>query len=205
MAEHTRRELLQLGAMLAAAVGLNQTLGQEGGKPADTPPETPPPTPPAAGAETQPATATQPAPTTSNPPSSLRKPEQAETLKALLRRQEGRTPIKPLQEAAQSDGQRQGLDPEGNSLLLEGTFLVERPGRLLREEGRSLFICRVEGSKATRTMEIHENQLLELMEREAEAGFSEFIVSGEVTRYRGRNYLLLRKILRRVGHGNVKP
>jgi hypothetical protein len=151
-------------------------------------------------AETQPAS--QPAGTT------LRNPEQIEILKNLLNRQDRAMPVRP--QPAQKPGQEaptsQATDAEGHPLLLEGTFLSERPGRLVREEGRAKFVCYIDGGgQAPRAIEILESQLLEAMEREAEAGFSEFIVSGEVTRYRGRNYLLLRKILRRVDNGNLGP
>lgn len=150
-------------------------------------------------ADTQPATRPADADTT------LRKPAQADILKNLLGRQDRLRPIRPRPSDEGSEGGA-GAEPDGQPLLLEGTFLVERPGRLMREDGRAVFVFRVDAdAAASRSMPILENQLLETIEREAEAGFSEFIVSAEVTRYRGRNFLLLRKVLRRVGHGNIGP
>jgi hypothetical protein len=161
------------------------------------------PQPPEPSADTQ--AATRPADSTST----LRRPVQADILRNLLGRDERPTPIRPLTRPA-TDGRSQapsaGIDAEGHPLLLEGTFLSERPGRLVHESGRPMFVFHVEGDdRPARSIEIMENQLLEAMERETEAGFSEFIISGEVTRYKDRNYLLLRKILRRVGHGNLGP
>ena len=50
-----------------------------------------------------------------------------------------------------------------------------------------------------------ENQLLEVMERETEAGAREFIISGELTTYRGRNYVRILKVLRPLDNGNLTP
>jgi len=46
---------------------------------------------------------------------------------------------------------------------------------------------------------------LEVMENEFETGVTEFVVTAELTRYRDRNYLLLRKCQRRISHGNLAP
>lgn len=142
------------------------------------------------------------------PPSSLRKPSQADILRDLLRQQRPQ-PI-PAQSAGSADEREIGdADERGRhrrTQLLEGSFLVERPGRLVHEGGQAKFVFIPEGDDGTaRTLELLPNQLLETMEREAEAGFTEFIISAEVTAYRGSNYLLLRKVLRRVGHGNISP
>ncbi len=156
------------------------------------------PAPEAKPADTQPAS--QPA--DANP--TLRKPSQAEILKNLLSRKDRAVPVRPIPSG--SGRSKPTVGPDGQPLLLEGTFLVERPGRLIHENGRPSFVFQGDGeSTATRSMVILESQLLETMEREAEAGYSEFIVSGEVTRYNGRNYLLLKKVLRRVANGNLGP
>lgn len=152
---------------------------------------------------------TQPATRPADGSGTLRKPAQAEILKNLLGRDERPTPIRPQDPATRVGGSPTptgGATADGRSLLLEGTFLVERPGRLVHEDGHAKLVLSpdVEG-KGPRTIEILPNQLLEAMEREADAGFSEFIVSAEVTRYKGVNYLILRKILRRVEHGNLSP
>ena len=155
------------------------------------------------------AASTQPVTQPTEGSTTLRKPAQAEILKNLLGRDERPTPIRPQQPATQP-GPRgtpsAGVAADGRPLLLEGTFLVERPGRLVHEDGHAKLVLNPEaGGKGPRTIEILPNQLLEAMEHEAGAGFTDFIVSAEVTRYKGTNYLILRKILRRVGHGNLSP
>ncbi len=139
------------------------------------------------------------------PSTILRKPEQAEILRNLLTQQDRPVPVKPRTDAGRAETAAR-MASAGRPLLLEGTFLVERPGRLVMEEGRAKFVFHVDGtSPEPCTMQLLENQLLETLEREATAGFSEFIISAEVTRYRGSNYLLLRKVLRRTSHGNLGP
>ncbi len=177
----SRRDFLRMGALLAVGVGLRPALGQE---------------PPAPGTTTQPATTTPPEQST------LRKPDEAAILKNLLRQQDRATPILPAGPAEATSQASRG----GPQLLLEGTFLMERPARLIYEGDQPQLAIQADvGAPKLETMTVLENQLLEMMEREAQAGFTEFVVSAEVTRYRGRNYLLLRKVLRRVGHGNLSP
>lgn len=159
---------------------------QDASSPADQPPASQP--------------ATQPA----EQQTTLRKPEQARMLQILLDQQDRPVPIKA--QTALSGGGPGESAPDRIPLLLEGTLLVERPGRLSRDEERPKFTFRSEsGSAGPRAMPILESQLLETMEREADAGFNEFIITAEVTRYRGQNYLLLRKVLRRTEHGNLSP
>lgn len=155
------------------------------------------------------ASDTQPATRPADSAATLRKPAQAVILKGLLGRTERPTPIRPQDPQAPGGGattRSAGVDSEGQPLLIEGTLLVERPGRLLHDDGRARFVFQVDAdSPVARSMEILPNQLLEAMEREARGGFTEFIVTAEVTRYNDRYYLMLRKILRRVGHGNLGP
>jgi hypothetical protein len=135
----------------------------------------------------------------------LRKPADAELLRKLLDRKDQPVPIPPQADKLPTLAER-GIGPDGQPLLLEGTPLVERPGRLVRDGGRSKFVFFLDGeAQAPRTIPILESQLLETLENEADAGYHEFIVSGEVTRFRGENYLLLRKVLRRTGQDNVAP
>ena len=146
---------------------------------------------------------TQPATRPVESPGALRKPTQANILKGLLRQAERPEPIKP---ADTPKGPADVRGPDGQPLLLEGTMLVERRGRLIHEEGQPKFVLYADAeSSAPRTLEILPSQLLEAMEREEKAGFGEFIITAEVTRYKDRNFLMLRKMLRRVGHGNLGP
>lgn len=152
------------------------------------------------GGQAKPTT-TRPATTTSAPASgvSLRRPAQAEILRQLLRDREDRRPILPRSDspaATQSAGR----------LILEGTMIGERTGRIVKEGSRSVVeIDAVEGESESRRFVLLENELLELAEVEIERGVTRFRISGQVTRYRGRNGLLLVKISSILDHGNLKP
>lgn len=150
------------------------------------------------------APASRPASQPASRDAGYRKPIQARELEPLLRGQEARpvlpTPVGREQELASA---RRAAEA---ALFLDGEPLVDRPGRLVRRGERCEFVFRLDDtSQKTATLELHRNQLLEAMEDEAESGATEFIVSGEITRYRGTNGLLLRKVLRRVSNGNVAP
>ena len=78
-------------------------------------------------------------------------------------------------------------DGDGATLLADGTGLVERPGRLIWEKGKPVFVFIMqEGGSRLQSMELLPNQLLEALEQEAERGISEFVISARVTRYKGR-------------------
>lgn len=155
----------------------------------------------------------QPAETTSQPDtqpaarrSTLRTPEQARILEQLLRDQERARPILPQSSADRLLDQRDSGKAGQMTLLLEGTMLIERPGRFVVENGRPKFVFQIAGGgPELRSMEINPSQLLETMERAAKGGITEFTITAEVTRYHGRNYLNLKKVLRRVGNGNLSP
>ncbi len=154
-------------------------------------------------ATTQPAT-TQPTTQATPPRTTLRKPPQATILRNLVAAHDRTAPIQPRSDD-RTDGESTEQDGRPGALM-EGTVLVERPGRLVHDSGRARFIFHMEGEgQVPRSMIVLENQWLETMEREAEVGFAEFIISAEVTRYRGENYLLLRKVLRRTGQENIAP
>jgi hypothetical protein len=150
--------------------------------------------------------ATQPA---SQP--TARRPAQVDILQKLLERQTRAEPIPARQPEGNAERRmvpdaRAVTSPDGAPLMLEGTMVIERPGRLVVDGDRVEFVFSTdEYQRAAKTMEILRNQLLEAMEAEAQRGGGEFIVSGEITRYRNRNYLLLRKVLRRVDNGNLSP
>lgn len=141
-------------------------------------------------------------PAASAPTVTSRKPAQIEIYQDLIREREGPAPILP-QKSAGGNGAGSALRLE---LLAEGQVLVERPGRYVRLDGVPYFIFEpTEPGKPELRLEILRNQMLELMQREALAGNADFIVSAEVTRFESRNYVLVRKLLRRVRHGNVGP
>jgi hypothetical protein len=166
--------------------------------------------PPKAKAQ-QPIAATQPATTQpASAPRTMRKPEQVEIIESLLRDRQRSSPILPQDPQAAVGAEVTTTQPagaaEGPGLLADGATLVERPGRMVVEDGKPRFVFYAGADEPKlHTMDILPNQLLEALEREVQRGSSEFVISAEVTRYQGRNYLLLRKILRRVGHGNLAP
>lgn len=153
----------------------------------------------------EPASQPASAPTTQPADPVLRQPEQADLLRKLLARRQRPEPILPRHEGASASTEPK-VGPDGHPLLVEGTFIAERPGRLEHADGEAYYVFNLDGEGAgPRRIPILKNQLLELMEQEAQAGYQDFIVSADVTRYRGSNYLLLRKVLRRLSNGNLGP
>ena len=137
-----------------------------------------------------------------------RKPLQDEILRKLLQSQEAPRLIGPTDpgrsETSDPGEEARGVSPS-SPLLLEGTLIVDRPGRVLLSDGKAEFTFLLPDTQRTLTMELERNSLREALEREAQAGASEFVVTAEVTRYRGRNYLVLRKVVQRVNNGNLAP
>ncbi len=161
--------------------------------------------PTAASPKPQKAGDTQPAARPGENAAGVRRPQQADVLRDLLL-QQGRTRPVPARAAETVTAGGPRLGPDGQPLLLEGTFLIERPGRLVYDGGRPRFEFLLDdGATAPRILELLPSQLLETMEQEARQGFSEFVISAEVTQYQGANYLMLRKVLRRVSNGNIGP
>lgn len=132
--------------------------------------------------------------------SGLRTPRQAEQLAPLLRQREAR-PVTPV-----SERPGKSIVADDSGVLADGTSVADRPGRLVRVGDHCEFeFVPSDGAGGPISLEVLRNQYLELMEAEAERGVSEFVISAEITRYRGTNYLLLRKLLRRVANGNLSP
>src|SRR5262249_29620588 len=132
-----------------------------------------------------------------------RTPEQASVLKELLRSVDrpAITTPEPIRSSEPSPAAR-----KDDSLQAEGTLLVEKPGRLIRSGERSEFkFTSPEGKGLAQPLELLPNSWLEYMEKEADAGASEFIITADVTTYRGRNFLMLRTYRRQVSHGNLNP
>ena len=151
--------------------------------------------------ESQPAS--QPAGQTVSP----RNPTQARILQELLRDAEQTRPTPILSDPGVEEDSPAGVGDGQKSLLPDGYGLVERPGRLVRsgERVKFHFTSGSPAGDAPDVMEFNKNRWLEAMEAEAEAGVTEFIISAEVTRYRGRNYLNLLKYRRQIAHGNLSP
>lgn len=136
------------------------------------------------------------------------KPTQSQIYEELLRdTQRIQEPIMSTDPDRPDGAARPGEDAGDGGLLLEGTVLVERSGRLVRRGDSSEFKI-APGSlpeNAPEVMEFNKNGLLEAMEREHDTGVMQFVISAEVTRYRGRNYLTLLKYRRTASHGNLSP
>jgi len=157
--------------------------------------------------ESQTATS-QPATRPADSQPTFRKPDQTRILEELLRRKEAPARIRQTHPESErgAGAEGGGRARQDRSLLVDGSPVSERPGRFLVADGRPVFSFHPDKSFPTaQTMEILKNQYLEIMEDEAKAGVSEFVVSGEVTSYRGQNYLLIGKLLRRVPNRNLSP
>ena len=99
------------------------------------------------------------------------------------------------------------LRPVDRKLLPDGSRIVDRAGRLTRD-GDYLtltFESRSEGPVEI-PLRLLPNRLLEDMEMISEGGRKSvvFVVSGEVTEYRGVNYLMVQKLLIRPDLGNFR-
>jgi hypothetical protein len=91
-------------------------------------------------------------------------------------------------------------------LLPEGAYLVDRAGRLVKRENWWTFVHEDRGQVVrSRPLRVLPSQLLETMEYASAEGTGDivFVVSGEITEFRGVNYLLLRKVLIRRAMGNL--
>jgi len=146
-------------------------------------------------------------------PEPRREPSYAEILRELQKesRKEGKAVVRPGIEGV---APREVEQPPGNAiappegkLLPDGSRLVDRPGRLTRDGEAFTFSFESRGQGAPeRPMHLLPNRLLEDMEMFSENGTKPmvFVVSGEVTEYRGMNYLLIQKLLVRPETGNLR-
>lgn len=130
-----------------------------------------------------------------------RLPQQAEIFRELLEKSEAVKPIMPVHAEAGPAPTR--VDERG--LMLEGEQIVNREARFVRGGGRPTLVIQPRDGGSPQTFPILESQLLELLEREAELGVDEFVITAEARLYRGKNYLLLLKVMRRVPNGNITP
>jgi len=95
---------------------------------------------------------------------------------------------------------------DSQSLLLDGSPLVNLPGRLVREG--SWWTLAFESDRpgaAEPPIRLLPNQALEMMIRTSKNGSIGLvlIVSGEATLYNGENYLMIRSVTRRMDLGNL--
>lgn len=152
----------------------------------------------------QPATTRPAASQPSRPPMTQRRPQQAAIYDQLLQRESIR-PVVPTRGGEAATTNPAADQPEfASGVQLEGQTVHNRRVRLARSGDRVELIFRSEDGGPT-TLVALENQLLEVMERESESGAREFIITGELTAYRGKNYIRVLKVLRPLDNGNLTP
>jgi len=164
--------------------------------------------------ETTAPTPPQPQSTPSDAPRD-REPTAEEILKQLLSRPTRRSVALPqLTQVIQSDDQRamttetRPEDPAAAaSLLPERAMLVDRVGRVVPGDKWWTLVFENRGRQAAdQPIRLLPSRLLESAISLSGGGTQApvFIVSGEVTTYENRNYLLLRKVLVRRQAGNIR-
>ncbi len=138
-----------------------------------------------------------------------------EIMQELMKKRVFRPPIPP------SDPGREPMEPPpaattepavspdraDRPLRPDGSVIADRIGRLIRRPKGWYFVFESEGKVLREPpMQILPNRDLEIMEIQSANGTRpvKFRVSGEVTVYRGANYLLLRKVLTVHDLGNLK-
>jgi len=91
-------------------------------------------------------------------------------------------------------------------LLPDGSLLVDRAGRVIKEGPWWLFVFESDNDSLLEPpMKLLPCQALERMVRESRGGTDSvvFIVTAEVTDFKGENYLLPRKVMRKRNLGNL--
>jgi len=144
-----------------------------------------------------------------------RQPSATEILQELMKRQQPRPAIMPsrpgmvTEERLPSAATEPAVSPsrQEHPLLPDGSTIADRVGRLTRRADGWYFTFESEGKVLREPpMQILPNRDLQTMEVVSANGTRpvKFRVSGEVTEYRGANYLLLRKVLIIHDLGNLK-
>ncbi len=180
-----RRALLVGCLSLAAAVGLQAAAArQETLKPVQ---DAPPASRPAASA----------------PANEPRRPIQTRVLEELIRQAE--RPPTVLSNTpggtAISDASLPALYVPENEEIVQ-----ERKARYVLAGNRpELHLEVADDENLPSVLPINPNGWLELMERDVAAGSSEFVVTVEISRYRGQSYGTLRKVRRPLPNGNLAP
>jgi len=98
-------------------------------------------------------------------------------------------------------------DDETGPAFREGTIIREFPARLVRAAPWWMLTREARGGRpASKPYRVLPNRLLEVMVSASAGGTRSmvFLVSGELTEYRGVNYLLIRKVLIRRDMGNLR-
>ncbi len=149
----------------------------------------------------------EPSPTRSPPPSEpVPTDASAEDVLAMLQTQQPDQSVM-LRPSGESPAASRRAPADGRTLMLDGSPVVNRPGRLVREG--SWWTLAFESNRpdaAEPPIRLLPNQVLELMVRTSQRGSIGlvFIVSGEATLHDGENYLMTRSVTRRLDLGNLR-
>ncbi len=216
------RTILRRG-MPALLVGLSLTISVPGQGAQPTPPPSGDTSPPPAEGEEQnqtptsgepaakPAESDTPAPADSSQ-DDVRTPKQPSAEDIIREFQKQRPQNVPLAPVGQEDETIvSGVDasPEGTRkapLLPDGSLLVDRAGRVVKEGQWWLFVFESDNESLLEPpMKLLPCQALERMVRESRGGVDSviFIVTAEVTDFKGENYILPRKVMRKRNLGNL--
>ncbi len=116
---------------------------------------------------------------------------------------------RPVGSSMPESGERSGgrASTVGHGALLDGSLVVRRSGRPVREGSRWAFEFDDEKATGHSTLTLLPNQSLEIMVQSAARGPTglAFIVSGEVTQFGPENFLLVRGVTRMLDLGNLRP
>jgi len=129
----------------------------------------------------------------------------AEDVLAAMQALQPKSAILPLGASSSEDKSRPQPADHPESFISDGSPLMNRAGRLIRQ---GLWWTLVSDSDRSEQPEpplrLLPNQVVELMVRESPRGGGKFLVSGEVTSFEGEYYLLTRVASRHVDTGNLR-
>ncbi len=131
----------------------------------------------------------------------------AEDVQAMLRRQRPDETVIPVGTDS-LDGKPTPIAGAGRTLLFDGSAVVNRPGRLIRQGTWWVLVSESDHPDHPEPpLRLLPNQGVEAMVRlsQGRAAGPVFLVSGEVTAFFGENYLLTRAVRHRMDMGNLRP
>ncbi len=133
-----------------------------------------------------------------------RKPFQDDILRQILREREAPRRIRQTTPGDPAEVTADQLEP-GRTVLPEGSQLTRRRVRLVLLDDVAHLEFDMPGRERRVLLEVLPSMMLEVLERDASRGNEHFLVTGEVTRYRGENYVLVRQVTAPIDNGNLGP